>query len=316
MGEAVRGRELPRVTRTYANHHLDSARWQRYRPRAGDVVVATSLKSGTTWMQAIVLNLLFGPEAAPSPAEASPWLDFRLRPFEEMLARLEAQTHRRVLKSHLPLDGLPFHPEVRYVVVARDARDVFMSLYNHYANYTPEMYRALGENWDGAPLPPCPDDPRTFWRSWITRGWFPWESEGYPFWGNLHHTATWWRFRHLPNVLLVHYADLQRDLEGEIGRVAARLELSPSEATIAAVAEAVSFDAMKRRAAEIAPWANGRLAGGPDAFIYKGTNGRWRGVLEAEDLELHDAALARVLPEACAAWLQQGRGGMPGPGEL
>lgn len=62
----------------------------------------------------------------------SPWIDARFQgPVDEELAQLEAQTHRRFIKSHLPLDGLPYYPNVKYLVVARDPRDVFMSLMNH-----------------------------------------------------------------------------------------------------------------------------------------------------------------------------------------
>jgi aryl sulfotransferase len=46
--------------------------------------------------------------------------------------------------------------------------------------------------------------------------------------------------------------------------------------------------------------------GGETAFIFKGTNGRWREVLTDEDLELHRAAVERLLPPACARWLERG----------
>lgn len=41
--------ELPQVIHTYQNHSLDSTRWQQHQPRAGDIVISTSIKSGTTW---------------------------------------------------------------------------------------------------------------------------------------------------------------------------------------------------------------------------------------------------------------------------
>lgn len=50
---------LPQVTRIYQNHRLDSTRWQHYRPRSDDIIIATSLKSGMTWMQKIVRQLIF-----------------------------------------------------------------------------------------------------------------------------------------------------------------------------------------------------------------------------------------------------------------
>ena len=311
--------DTPRVTRTYRNHHLDSTCWQHYRHRPDDIVVSTSYKAGTTWMQSILLNLIFGAEDAPWPFEVSHWLDMRLRPVEQQIQRLEAQQHRRVIKTHLPLDGLPYFPEVKYVVVARDARDVFMSLWNHYDNYTDPFYQALNTGQVGAAFPRIPSDIGSFWRQWMTRGWFPWESEGYPFWGNLHHTRTWWEYRHLPNILFVHYNDLQRDIEGEVRRVAAYLEIPLDDAHLEAVVEAVSFGTMKERAAAIdarerkargmAPtdeFAEGSSRGGETAFIYKGSNGRWKEVLAEEDLELYRAAMDRNLPPGCARWLEQG----------
>ena len=50
---------LPSVVHTYQNHILDSTRWRCYQPRAGDVVVSTSIKAGTTWTLEIVSQLIF-----------------------------------------------------------------------------------------------------------------------------------------------------------------------------------------------------------------------------------------------------------------
>ena len=185
---------LPTLTRTYQNHLLDSTRWNCYQPRSGDIVIATSLKSGTTWMQEIVRQLLFQGQDAPPRRELSPWLEARWSPIDELIGKLEAQDHQRFIKSHLPLDGLPFFPQVQYIVVGRDPRDVFMSLWNHHSSYTPVFLEKITSYVNDTPgrvgqtFPPAPDDIHTFWREWIGQGWFPWESEGYPYWGNLHHT--------------------------------------------------------------------------------------------------------------------------------
>ncbi|HKN38474.1 MAG TPA: sulfotransferase domain-containing protein, partial [Acidimicrobiia bacterium] len=125
---------LPRRTRTYRHHHLDSTRWDAVRHRPGDIVVSTSIKAGTTWMQRILSLLVFGTGPLPDVLiRVSPWIDCRyVDPLDEVVARIEAQTHRRFLKTHLPVDALPFDERVRYVVVGRDSRDVFMSMWNHY----------------------------------------------------------------------------------------------------------------------------------------------------------------------------------------
>ena len=311
--------DSPEVLHRYQNHHLDSTRWESYRPRNDDIIVSTSYKSGTTWMQAILVNLVFQGREVPDVFDTSPWIGMRIRPLEAIIERLEAQQHRRVIKSHLPLDGLPFYPQVKYLVVARDARDVFMSLWNHYRNYTEKFLTDLNSGRVGAAFPACPDDIHLFWRRWITRGWFDWESEGYPFWSNLHHTRTWWAYRQLPNILFVHYNDLQRDLAAEIRRIAAYLEIPVSEASLATIMDAVSFASMKaeavaldaehRKSKNLGPteeFTEGGFRGGEAAFIYKGTNGRWRGVLSEEELELYRAAMTRVLEPEGAAWLEQG----------
>jgi aryl sulfotransferase len=226
-----------------------------------------------------------------------------------VISLLEGQEHRRCIKSHLPLDGLPYFPQVKYIVVGRDARDVFMSMWNHYFNFTPELYEYLNDpvRLLGEPFPPSPQDIREFWQGWITKGWFEWESEGYPFWSNLHHVQSWWNYRHLPNILLVHYNDLLRDLPGEIQRIADYLNIAVAPDMLGSIAEAVSFSGMKANAEKILPDANLTWKGGAQTFINKGTNGRWRDVLTEEDLALYPLAVARELTPDCAHWLENGR---------
>lgn len=300
----------PRVKHTYLHHHLDSTRWESYTPRDDDIVIATYVKTGTTWMQAIVSHLIFQDLQLRSLMEVSPWVDTSLWPItrEELAKVLDSMEHRRFLKSHLPLDGLPFYSQVKYIVVGRDARDVFMSLWNHYRNYTPEFYeRANQPAHVKRPLPRCPEDVQEFWRQWMTRGWFEWESEGYPFWGSLHHTQTWWDFRHLPNILFVHYNDLLQDLKGEIRRVARYLEIEASEELLSDITHAVGFDTMKRQAERLVPDHEATFRSGAQVFMNKGTIGRWRVALDEADLKLYEAAVARELSPNCARWLENGR---------
>lgn len=296
----------PTLTHVYQNHTLDSTRWQHFRPRPDDIVVVTPHKSGTTWMQAIVLHLIFQDLEVRDLDRFSPWIDSRWSPVEGLMKKLEAQTHRRVLKSHLPLDGMRFLPELKYIVVGRDARDVGMSLWDHYSNYTPTMYRAKN-NWPervGPPMPPCPADFGEFWRDWIGRGWFEWEREGYPFWSNLRHVQTWWDFRHLPNILFVHYNDLLANLEGEIARIAGFLEIELAHGMAQSIAELVNFKAMRADADRIIPKRGALFERGSSSFISKGTNERWRGLLSGEDLERFSEVVARELSPDCAAWLE------------
>jgi aryl sulfotransferase len=114
---------LPKIQRVYDNHLLNSKVWEQFKPREGDVIISTSIKAGTTWMQAIVGSLIFQDQTMPGRcSELSPWLEERMAPTAERLQLLEAQKHRRFIKTHLPLNALPYFPEVQYIYVGRDGR--------------------------------------------------------------------------------------------------------------------------------------------------------------------------------------------------
>lgn len=301
---------MPTVSRVYKSYALNSTHWDSFSPRDGDAAVVTPYKSGTTWMIAIIGHLIFDDLQPRRLNDFSRWIDACWAPLEEDIAALEAMPHRRVLKSHLALDGLPFHPQLRYIYVGRDLRDIFMSLWNHHTHYAPETIERMRQAAEriGQPMPPMQaQDIRGFWQQWITRGYFEWEREGYPYWSTLHHLRTWWAWRHLPNLLFVHFNDLLTDLPGEIARVARFLGIAISVERCAQIAELVTFSAMKRDAELIIPGFTFR--GGPRTFIHKGTNGRWRDVLTAGDLQLYDEAVARELPPDAARWLETGGAG-------
>jgi aryl sulfotransferase len=308
--------------RIYRNHHLDSTRWDAYEPRDDDIVISTSLKSGTTWTQSIVRELIvhammqtdaLAPARLPPDDNiASIWVDARYRgSVAEMHQQLQLQPHRRFLKTHLPLDGLPLHPQVQYIVVGRDPRDVFMSLWNHYSDYKDEFYARLNGDPDlpGEPLPRCPENIHHFWQDWICRGWFEWEQEGYPFWGNMHHAQTWWEYRHLGNILFVHYADLLADRRREITRIAHFLGIELTDAILDAVVEHTQLTAMRRRGEERDRQRQGHhiFRGGSSTFFNKGTNGRWQEILTGDELAMYEETKSHVLTPDCARWLEHGQ---------
>ncbi|MEZ4713745.1 MAG: sulfotransferase domain-containing protein [Caldilineaceae bacterium] len=304
---------LPQVIHTYQNHTLDSTRWQHYQPRPDDIIIATSYKSGTTWMQEIVRQLIFQGQNVPERydmvlGEVSPWLDARWAPIEDLIGKLEAQQHRRFIKSHLALDGLPFYPQVKYIVVGRDVRDVGMSMWNHHSGYSDGGFEWMknAPGMIGEPLPPA-TNVHDFWRNWISRGCFAWESEGYPYWGNMHHTQSWWAYHHLPNIHFVHYHDLKTNLAGELHLLADFLEIPLPDSALPAILQATSLDSMRSNAERVTPNMKDFWKEGAKTFFFKGTNGRWKDVLSAEDLALYEAKAAQVLTPDCRAWLEQGR---------
>ncbi len=54
----------------------DSARWNDFEFRPGDIVISTPPKSGSTWMQMICALLIFqDPDLHKPLTQISPWLD-------------------------------------------------------------------------------------------------------------------------------------------------------------------------------------------------------------------------------------------------
>ncbi len=290
----------------------DSRRWSHYRPRAGDIVIATAPKCGTTWTQQIVSLLVFG---SPEPREIqliSPWIDFRLPPIDAVIAQIEAQTHRRFLKSHLPFDAMPIHDEVRYIHVGRDGRDAFLSWHNHashYSEFAREQQSASGmaDETVARPLPVLPDDPAAYFDIWMTEGPRARELNDFHAGWYFDVQRSFWAERRRENVLMVHYADLKADLEGEMRRIAAFLGIGVEEALWPQLVSAAGFESMRANGATLLPRAAQSWDKGHERFLNQGRNARWREVLSPAQAARYEARVARECSPGLAAWLEGGR---------
>ena len=288
----------------YVSADEDSGRWEAFRFRAGDVVVSTRSKSGTTWMQMICLLLVHGSPELPAPLpELSPWVDFAVEPVEAVVARLEAQETRRVVKTHTPLDGVPLDPRATYVVVARHPLDMAVSLYHQGDNIDRERLREL----TGAPAPTTPRPPRLpldeWLPAWVESTADPREQmDSLP--GVAHHLSDAWARRADPHVVLVHYDDLQADLEGEMRRLAATLALDVRREQWPALVDAATFTRMRERADTLTPNTLGVLKDNK-AFFRNGRSGAGREVLDDEQLARYEERAAELMPPDLLAWLHR-----------
>lgn len=289
----------------------DSRRWAHYQPRPDDIVIGTSAKCGTTWMQQIVSLLVFqSPEPRDIQTE-SPWIDMRVRPIEEVTGRIAAQAHRRFLKSHLEFDALPIYESVRYIHVARDGRDAFISWYNHTRHYTQlsidlQSAAGLADETIGKPMPLPGDSIRDFFQVWMTDGPEARLANDFPAQRYFEIERSYWAERQRPNLLMVHYADLKIDLEAEMRRIAAFLDIGIPEPTWPELVEAASFSFMRAHGATLLPRAIQGWDQGADRFLHEGTNGRWREVLTPEDVALYETRARRELSPNLARWLEHG----------
>lgn len=291
----------PKKTQEMAHPIMDSTRWDDFQFRDDDIVIATWAKSGTTWLQQIVGQLIFEGAEDIRVVDIAPWLDFRLVPEEETLAMLDAQTHRRFIKTHLPVDSLVFSPKAKYLYIVRDGRDALWSLHNHNANITQEIIDQVNAlpGMEERPFEPPPADIRQYFHEWL-------DTDGLPFWPFWSHIQSWWDIRGLPNVLLLHFNILKADLPGEMRRIASFLDIEVDEDLWPVLVEHCTFDYMKEHATVIVGKLADIFVGGSKTFIHKGTNGRWRDTLTPADLEKYERLASENLTPDCAHWLATG----------
>ena len=291
----------PEKTRELHNHHFDSTIWNDLKFRDDDIVIATYAKSGTTWMQQIVAQLMFDGDPDISVAEMSPWVDLRVPPKEVKLPLLEAQTHRRFMKTHLPVDAIRFCPKARYLYIGRDGRDVVWSMYNHHVNANQTWYDALNDTPGrvGPPIEPPPDDIRQYWREWLDR-------DGHPFWPFWENIRSWWAVRDLPNVKFIHFANLKHDMAREIRGIATFLDIPIKESRWEAILKHCSFEWMKKNASKSVPLGGAFWDAGAEVFINKGVNGRWSDTLTPEEVAAYETRSRTELGDECAHWLATG----------
>jgi len=283
--------------RIYKSATTDDARWAAYNHRPGDIFVCTPPKCGTTWMQTIVASLLWPDGNFPGlVVEIGPWFDGLLSDFDELLARLQAQTHRRYIKTHTPADGIPIFDTASYIVVARDGRDAFMSYANHMTHMRAERRARLNAQAAAQGIEPMMEfhgDIHEFFDRWIVAA------------PTMHHIATWWHLRNQPNVLLVHYNDLKADLDQEMHRVAAFLNIDIPITLWPEVVDRCTFERMRAEADKVGNFER-NFEGGAQSFLFRGTNGRWRDVLSEGELQRYRQRVDELLPPEAAHWLEHG----------
>jgi hypothetical protein len=297
----------------YRSVVADSSRWDGFVFRDGDIVISTPPKCGTTWMQRLVSLLVFdGPELPAPISKVSPWLDMQLAPLDEVTALLDAQPHRRFIKTHTPLDGIPWDPRASYICVARDPRDVAVSARHHMSNMNVEQFMAsrqaavglddLPELGVSRPGPAPPQSDADALRSWMDddSGHAPMSLRFV-----ITHLSTFWSARESSNVALFHYRDMSADLVGELRRLASFLGYDISAARAAELAQWASFDAMKRDAATVAPNADIALWHNTEEFFHRGQSGQWEEVFTADHLDRYTERVRQLAPPDLAEWLHQ-----------
>lgn len=315
----------------YRSLMSDNLRWDALKLREGDIIISAPSKCGMTWTQRLVALLVFDGPNLPGPmSTVSPWLDQTIRPIEDVVATLDAQTHRRFIKTHTPLDGLALDPRVTYIGVGRDPRDAAVSMLYQETNIDPERQRALHEAAappGGDPAshhrqfapPPVPEfhgqtDPRHAFHDWMERPIMP--PEGMSTLATLlHHFDSFWQRRHLRNVALFHYTDLQTDLVSELIRLGRVLGYDVTRDRAEELAQHASLEAMRARASDLAPNATDGFWRNDEHFFRAGGLGAWREVFTEDEYRRYRHRCTQLVPLDVARWANEGsRGNRPAAG--
>ncbi len=153
-----------------------------------------------------------------------------------------------------------FSPKAKYIYIGRDGRDAIWSLFNHHINATDAFFAAFNNcpGRQGPGLERGANDVHAFYTRWF-------EENGEPYWSFWENIRTWWQIRHLPNVLMMHFNDMKRDLPGAIRRIADFLDIEIDAAKFPEIVQHCSFDCMKAHAERWRRLAacSGRAAPGP-----------------------------------------------------
>jgi hypothetical protein len=303
--------------RRYHGFFADSARWERFRFRDDDIVISTPSKCGTTWMQNIVGSLVLDRPVLGVPiSTVSPWLDMLIRTDDEVFDLLEAQHHRRWIKTHTPLDGLPLHPTVTYIAVLRHPLDVALSDRDHRSNMDHRRAFELRHAAAGAPDPslardPEPEDVADYLRWFIDNDVAPTGSGPNGLADFCEQATTYWEARNAPNVHLFHYTDLWENLAREMRRVADALHVSVAEPRWPEFVHAATLDSMRDRAVDTAPDAHLALWRDPHTFFRSGGHRDWAPLLTDSDIAHFYDRLASRAGDA-TPWILTGRAGLTG----
>ena len=282
--------------RLYRGAVTDPDRWKHYRPRAGDVIVCTPSKAGTTWTQSIVAMLLMGTTRLPDRlTRISPWVDASFSPEEDIFPPFEAQTHRRVLKTHTPADGFPVYEGVRLISVCRHPLDVLLSYRKHIAN------RATIE--DHPMKAPLAESLAHF----LAAEFDPDEVDDDCLGIIVAHTRAA-RSDRWPDAVHLHYSNMKHDLEGAVRQLNSQLGTGHGDAFVAEVADATEFGAMKSNPGVFIPEGGKGLWKDEAAFFASGKSGGWRDAFSDDQIAAFEARLAELEPDpAIRAWIVDGQ---------
>lgn len=224
-----------------------------FQTRLGDVFLVAYPKSGTHWLTHITAQIANPPGTMTEELQASisniPFLERTLP------KQLEVLPSPRYMYAHLPYHLIPYSDEhiVKYIVIARNPRDVVVSQFNFMRNL--KLIDFHGE-----------------WDEFLTLF-----MQGNGFGGSFFDQVLgWWTHRDGNNVLFLQYEELQKDLPKQVGIIANFLGYQLSQESIEEIAEKCTFKNMKQDKVGAIETNKDVVMRKGQSFYRKGIVGDWR----------------------------------------
>ena len=288
--------EFPSRSRDYVGPITDTRIWDGFDLRPDDVILSSPPKCGTTWSQAIIMMLLHSrTEGGRAVWRDSLWLDCGFRDQADLKARLDAQTHRRCIKSHTPMDGIPFDPSVTYITVYRHPVDVHFSMEKHVSNMISDVLDFMYPEEEGAAFD-------RFLTAPATDG----GTDDLTLASFLQHYHSFRKWAHMPNVHFFHYADLKRDPRGTIEKYARAMSLHPDDDLLDDIVAHTNFETMKEVTRQ-QPRDKGVGAFTDETkFFDSATNRKWQGRLSDAEYARYQTLFQSMATAENINWLENG----------
>ncbi|KFM58565.1 Sulfotransferase family cytosolic 1B member 1, partial [Stegodyphus mimosarum] len=280
--QIVRGLPFP-ASQWFNRKNIEDA--LDYMPQDEDIIIASYPKTGSTWLQYIVLQILSKGDLFPSFDDVT----YRVVPFMEMtgIAAVEALKSPRVYKHHIPYNMVQKNPKSKCLYIYRNPEDTVVSFFHFMQNiYEEEM------NFN------------EFFEQFLSL------NIGYGRY--FEHILSFFAHKDEENLLLISYEKLHKNRREEILRIAKFLgenyfqRLLEDESVIRKVIEHTSFDYMKTNLTQ--PQEKGKGGGlKTAAFFRKGIVGDGKNMLSAEQKKRLREVAEKVMggTEVIKEWIEE-----------
>jgi hypothetical protein len=260
-----------------------------YKVQPDDIFIVTYPKSGTTWMEVIVFGLINNGKAFDEDIG-----DYLTRtPYLERVGAHKVSTVPRPcsIKTHVPFEHIPYHPQAKYICIVRNPKDVCVSLYQFWVKHAQSYYFE------------CQFD--RFFTDFM-KGQLPYGDY-------FQYLRSLMPYKEHANVLIISYEQMKRDIHSVIRRVAEfiNINLNNQGELLDRVVTFSSFEYMKNNFDKARNNYGTQIMDDTITpkiqltLVRKGTVGDWKSCMSDEQNEQFDKEIAekmRDMPELEALW--------------